>query len=70
LTLQNGGVAAMMSTGAENSETPEEASGGDKAEALDWFTDDGSGDLDASLRVPVERDHGFRWKMITQSGGT
>jgi transcriptional regulator with XRE-family HTH domain len=22
------------------------------------------------LRVPVERDHGFRWKMITQSGGT
>jgi len=20
------------------------------------------------LRVPVERDHGFRWKMITQSG--
>jgi AhpC/TSA family len=24
----------------------------------------------ASLRVPVERDHRFRWKMITQSGGT
>jgi transposase len=23
-----------------------------------------------NLRVPVERDHGFRWKMITQSGGT
>jgi len=23
-----------------------------------------------SVRVPVERDHGFRWKMITQSGGT
>ena len=23
----------------------------------------------AALRVPVERDHGFRWKMITQSGG-
>ena len=23
-----------------------------------------------SLRVPVERDHGFRWKMITQFGGT
>src|SRR5665213_3474766 len=22
------------------------------------------------LRVPVERDHGFRWKMIAQSGGT
>jgi hypothetical protein len=22
------------------------------------------------LRVPVERDHGFRWKMITQSGGS
>ena len=22
------------------------------------------------LRVPVERDHGFRWKMITQSGAT
>jgi hypothetical protein len=22
------------------------------------------------LRVPVECDHGFRWKMITQSGGT
>src|SRR6266478_4640689 len=22
------------------------------------------------LRVPVERDHGFRWKMITESGGT
>jgi hypothetical protein len=22
------------------------------------------------VRVPVERDHGFRWKMITQSGGT
>jgi transposase len=22
------------------------------------------------LRVPVDRDHGFRWKMITQSGGT
>jgi hypothetical protein len=21
------------------------------------------------LRVPVERDHGFRWKMITQSSG-
>ncbi len=21
------------------------------------------------LRVPVERDHGFRWKLITQSGG-
>jgi hypothetical protein len=28
------------------------------AETSDW------------LRVPVERDHGFRWKMITQSGGT
>ena len=24
----------------------------------------------AEVRVPVERDHGFRWKMITQSGGT
>jgi hypothetical protein len=23
----------------------------------------------SSMRVPVERDHGFRWKMITQSGG-
>ena len=22
------------------------------------------------VRVPVERDHGFRWKMITESGGT
>jgi hypothetical protein len=22
------------------------------------------------LRVPVERDHGFQSKMITQSGGT
>jgi transposase len=22
------------------------------------------------LRVPVERDHGFRWKLITQSGAT
>jgi hypothetical protein len=22
------------------------------------------------VHVPVERDHGFRWKMITQSGGT
>ena len=22
------------------------------------------------VRVPVVRDHGFRWKMITQSGGT
>jgi ribosomal protein L34 len=22
------------------------------------------------LRVPVDRDHGFRSKMITQSGGT
>jgi N6-adenosine-specific RNA methylase IME4 len=22
-----------------------------------------------TVRVPVERDHGFRWKMITQSGG-
>jgi hypothetical protein len=22
------------------------------------------------LRVPVDRDHRFRWKMITQSGGT
>jgi hypothetical protein len=20
------------------------------------------------LRVPVDRDHGFRWKLITQSG--
>jgi len=26
--------------------------------------------VNAKLRVPVERDHGFRWKMITQSGGT
>jgi hypothetical protein len=25
---------------------------------------------DNGLRVPVEGDHGFRWKMITQSGGT
>ena len=24
----------------------------------------------ASVRVPVERDHGFQRKMITQSGGT
>ena len=24
----------------------------------------------ALLRVPVDRDHRFRWKMITQSGGT
>jgi len=23
-----------------------------------------------SMRVPVERDHRFRWKMITQSGAT
>ena len=23
-----------------------------------------------SVRVPVDRDHGFRWTMITQSGGT
>ena len=22
------------------------------------------------VRVPVDRDHGFRWKLITQSGGT
>ena len=22
------------------------------------------------VRVPVEGDHGFRWKLITQSGGT
>jgi hypothetical protein len=22
------------------------------------------------MRVPVESDHGFRWKMIAQSGGT
>jgi transposase-like protein len=22
------------------------------------------------VRVPVDRDHGFRWKMIAQSGGT
>jgi hypothetical protein len=22
------------------------------------------------VRVPVERDHGFRWKMISHSGGT
>ena len=22
------------------------------------------------VRVPVERDHGFRWKMIIQSSGT
>src|SRR5215467_6661839 len=25
---------------------------------------------DHAVRVPVERDHRFRWKMITQSGGT
>jgi putative transposase len=25
--------------------------------------------LDTRLRVPVERDHGFRSKMITESGG-
>ena len=25
---------------------------------------------ETGVRVPVERDHGFRWKMITQSGGT
>ena len=25
---------------------------------------------DKKVRVPVECDHGFRWKMITQSGGT
>jgi len=24
----------------------------------------------AVVRVPVESDHGFRWKMIAQSGGT
>ena len=24
----------------------------------------------AGVRVLVDRDHGFRWKMITQSGGT
>jgi hypothetical protein len=26
--------------------------------------------MSPSMRVPVECDHGFRWKMITQSGGT
>ncbi|MGA8380172.1 MAG: hypothetical protein WB710_03485 [Stellaceae bacterium] len=26
--------------------------------------------LRAGLRVPVDCDHGFRWKLITQSGGT
>jgi hypothetical protein len=26
--------------------------------------------FEAALRVPVEGDHGFRWKMIAQSGGT
>jgi hypothetical protein len=25
--------------------------------------------LNVILRVPVERDHGFRWKMITSSSG-
>jgi hypothetical protein len=25
--------------------------------------------ISVGLRVPVERDHGFRSKMITQSGG-
>lgn len=39
-----------MSTDAENPEAPEEASGGDIAEAPDWFTDDGSDDLDASFK--------------------
>jgi len=29
-----------------------------------------TGSIPVSVRVPVERDHGFRWKMITQSGGT
>ena len=24
---------------------------------------------DGRVRVPVESDHGFRWKLITQSGG-
>jgi hypothetical protein len=28
------------------------------------------GEASAGVRVPVECDHGFRWKMITQSGGT
>jgi hypothetical protein len=28
------------------------------------------GDGRLSVRVPVESDHGFRWKMIAQSGGT
>src|SRR5438094_6151245 len=29
-----------------------------------------TGGVLTGLRVPVERDHGFRWKMITQSGGS
>ena len=26
--------------------------------------------MDGQVRVPVECDHGFRWKLITQFGGT
>jgi uncharacterized membrane protein YccC/ribosomal protein L34 len=33
--------------------------------ALDSVIDEAIGE---SVRVPVDRDHGFRWKMITQSG--
>jgi len=43
------------------------------AEAIRYAADQGARIINASwevVRVPVERDHGFRWKMITQSGGT
>jgi streptogramin lyase len=33
-------------------------------------TPDGQVFFASLVRVPVESDHGFRWKMIAQSGGT
>jgi hypothetical protein len=40
---------------------------------LDGFDIEATNSVDGTqpcLRVPVESDHGFGWKMITQSGGT
>jgi uncharacterized protein len=47
-----------------------EAEGFDIAERTALTQEEMQAGAEVILRVPVERDHGFRWKMITQSGGT
>jgi len=52
-------LRARMQGAEQTSKTPVEINSGQLHRQVGGYP----------VRVPVERDHGFRWKVIIQSGG-